>query len=656
LALAGRCGHRPPGPGELLRGRPPPPEAEEAELLPPWARPHPTAMPEAPPPEEPPEGEPDAAPPDDARACVRAAGDAWIERRLRGDAARRLYRWIPGDQGRVTALLLDAEGGAAGAAPPAPAGAEEGVRVVRVRLGDPALAGGRFPAVTDPTRSERLVDADFWEDDDGALRGWIHLPEAGDGPGEGDEEPAPRSGAEGAGVADAPLPLSTRRGGRVAGVRIAPGGEVTVYPLPRGVEQVVYGARFALAMAPRDDGAPSYFETTDGGRTFRPVEGPPVGRLEPPSSDQAAFGCSEIGCNLGDQGLVRLGWGGPAPAPPDVTPPPAPSPAPPAPGLHVTCRLEADPRTWPPPPPPPSPLPLVTVHTRPGASLGASRDGAWTTDALPPFDPAARPRRLAIRDRAPAGTSSAALPVLTASGAGADLLLVFDVRGSGSPSAPSAPRPVDRLRVRAAASPPAFAPFDPPGTLTAAADRPGGARLALDAARPPQGLATPDAARPVARLVRVQSPADTRLTLAARLDGKGVALVGYTWQSGEVFAGPIDLPRAEVGPLEPLGPLAAVAEIGSPACSAARPALRFVAAAPAILRVESSAGRVLLEDSVQSVALLAAGPRRICAEALELEVRSGASPLGITAAFGPKQGAALRGAEGRLTCRLEPPP
>src|SRR6185295_4384691 len=52
---------------------------------------------------------PDPPPADDARVCVRASESHWIERRLRGEDARHLYRWVPGDGGAVTALILGRE-------------------------------------------------------------------------------------------------------------------------------------------------------------------------------------------------------------------------------------------------------------------------------------------------------------------------------------------------------------------------------------------------------------------------------------------------------------------------------------------------------------------------------------------------------------------
>jgi hypothetical protein len=55
-------------------------------------------------PEEVPEKE--TPPADDKRICVRLDGGHWIEHRLTGDDAKDVYRWVLGDDGEVTVLLL----------------------------------------------------------------------------------------------------------------------------------------------------------------------------------------------------------------------------------------------------------------------------------------------------------------------------------------------------------------------------------------------------------------------------------------------------------------------------------------------------------------------------------------------------------------------
>src|SRR5262249_3469226 len=81
-----------------------------------------------------------------ARFCVRVRRDDWVERRLNPDDATHLSRWVPGDDGQVTALVLGDGPVPKGRAAPRGASAD-GVRVVRINAAEPALAGARFPAV-----------------------------------------------------------------------------------------------------------------------------------------------------------------------------------------------------------------------------------------------------------------------------------------------------------------------------------------------------------------------------------------------------------------------------------------------------------------------------------------------------------------------------
>ncbi len=167
------------------------------------------------------------------------------------------------------------------------------------------------------------------------MRGWIALP------GEGREKvPAPPSAQ---GPAHRILPVATRRGGRRAGVRIDAAGHLTVYPLPEGVTDVVTGGPFALAMGTTEQRR-TWFESLDGGATWAPVLGPPVGAIEPPLVASSTFACSAAGCAW-EGGAVRLGWGGPRPAPPPalaLTPAVGPRPHEPEP-LAISCRLDKDP-------------------------------------------------------------------------------------------------------------------------------------------------------------------------------------------------------------------------------------------------------------------------------------------------------------------------
>ncbi|WP_437323097.1 hypothetical protein [Sorangium sp. So ce381] len=708
LAFIGRCGSVPPGlhdfpesPGDVV------PTDDET----PWPRRF-----ARPAPDEPQEDAESREPAEQgvARVCVRVGGGRWVERRIEGEDADRLYRWIVGERGTVTALVLEAprgprpseededegrrtseieeEDGAPRRSPLGPpvsgrqrrpVGPPEGVRVVRVRDRDPALAGGTLPALvggafpgSGDAASPRLIDTDFWEDDDGAVRGWLHLPEEADGVSPV-REALPEAGSP-ARARRAERLLSRRRGGRIAGLRIDARGGVTVFPLPAGVQNVVVGGRFALAAT--GDDPPAFFESTDGGRSWRPAEGPPARQIEPPFDEGAPFACSPIGCAMGEHGLVRLGWGGPPPSPRSAPPfAPAANPALRAsPPPLVSCRLDDDPSSFPPPSAAPAPralgrlpdrrvprgmpaaggepatarltggeLPVVSLSTAPSSPLGALRDGTFTASVLLPFARAEVPRRLSLRDGSLGAVSGDAVPVLLAPGARApaDLLLLFDASG---------PQGRRGLRVRAGAEPPALLPFDHAGTIAAAVELPGGELLALDAGRRSFVVAVRQGTFPAFGLARVPELAGARLTLGRRLDVPGVALIGYSVASGEVVAGSIDVARGQVGPLEPLGTLASLAEMGAGGCGGARPSHRFIAELPAALRVASRSGAPLFDGDAPGAALLAGGPGALCVEAIEIRAAArGGLDLGVV--FGPGGAAALRGGGGmRLRCELLP--
>ena len=195
---------------------------------------------------------------DEARFCVRIAAGHWLERSLSGDDASKFYRWVPGDDGAVTALVLaDPEegspakgdpgkddvlraprGGKAGEPPkknahekPAPAAKKnarsDGVRVIHLDPRDPALEGGAFPALLAPSEVApfRSIEPDFWEDDDGSIRGWVQLGNRED---KSDSIPALATGPAGR-----MLRVATQRGGRMAGVRIGADASSPFFRFPK---------------------------------------------------------------------------------------------------------------------------------------------------------------------------------------------------------------------------------------------------------------------------------------------------------------------------------------------------------------------------------------------------------------------------------------
>jgi len=605
LAFEGRCGPEPPSSTDLgLGSRAPDPTPDEGAV----------------PPAPAPAGPAEVLPEGDARVCVRAGPSRWIERRLRGEEARRLYRWIPGDDGAVTALVL---------APAGTSAPSDGVQLIRVDPADPALAGGAFPAVPPPQKEppHRAVDVDFWQEDDGAVAGWIVLPGEGEGPVPA-EPRAPGSAR--------PLPLSVRRGGRRAGVRIDRAGHLTVYPLPRDVVSVVTGGRFALAMAAGEQGH-AWFETVDGGAFWTPIEGPPVGAIEAPFDGSDTFACSPVGCALRG-GLVRLGWGGPHPvSASEIALTAAVGPRFHEPdSLGLTCRLDPA-RGRPGPRATPEPIALRTLAT----TLGTLHDHAWTGEVLPPFQPGAAPRRLGVTDHAINGRVGWLTPILGGAsgsprpGAGAfvDLLLV-----------------VDKHRLRAD-GPASFLPFDVPGRFAVAADGPDGSLVLLDADHGTVWISRGAATAPAVHLGRVAEVSRLRLTLARRLDDRGLAVAAYSTSSGDVVAGGLDLGRAEVGPLVALGRLEGMA--GAGACPGATH--RLVVELPLRLRLVRSAGEAPTEQQVTASAVIVAGGGRVCVEAIEAEVGR-LSPGVLRAALGAGGSASLWSGGGMASgaCSIEP--
>ncbi len=245
----------------------------------------------------------------------------------------------------------------------------------------------------------------------------------------------------------------------------------------------------------------------------------------------------------------------------------------------------------------------------PATSLGTLREHAWAGEVLPPFQPAAAVRHVSASDPALHGVLGSVVPLL---GAGSrepvDLLLLVDKR---------------RLRVGGGAA--SFLPFDVSGRFTVAADAPDGALAVLDADRGALWLAKGDATAPALHLVRVPDVGRTRLTLARRLAGGGLALAGYSVGTSELFVGDLDLGRAAVGPLAPLASLATLGEAPG-ACAGAT--VRLLVEIPVRLRL--ARGGAVLEEEVTVSAVIDAGPDRVCLAALEAVLPKDADKLGAT--------------------------
>lgn len=646
LAFLGRSGGEPPSAAEFKRNNAQPPSESGAGGGEPSASPQ-GEMGEAQEPAAAPlpeEASPKAAPGDAFVSVYRGAG-LWLEHHVGGRYAKDLYRWIPGEDGSAVALVFASKGskepGGEAAAPRAPGTSSKGARVVEVDPSDEALQGGALPPPLAPEKEPpyRSIDPDFWLDDDGSIRGWVRLPLA--------DEASPK---------DRPL------GGPIAGVRIEASGKISVFPLPPDTEHVVRGGRFALAMASKDDND-LYFETTDGGRTWTPIAAPPVLRMEPPDDPSVPFACSALGCALGG-GLVRLGWGGPPPgeadkeAADDPPPPPINPPIASLPSSVLVCREAGD------PPPAGSgkadgaePLAPISIRTQAAGPLGRALKGVWSAEALPPFQPSARPRSIVVRDPAIGPPlHGPVVPILAGTGAGT---------GARTQAAVDLAFLPEKRLVRLGGAASSFLPFEYGGRIAAFADGPGGSLVGIDADRGFIVLAAPSsrAARTILRIPRVDDATRPRLTLARilrapadRADPGGLAIIGYSTSSGDVVVAPLDLARAEVGPLRPLGSLASLLAASAPSCAPDRLLYRFIADIPIEVRLTAKGGRELLDTSMLATALLAASSDQLCVEGLEL---TGNRSAVLSVAFSSREPATatarLRGSSQSLVCSLEAP-
>lgn len=231
--------------------------------------------------------------------------------------------------------------------------------------------------------------------------------------------------------------------------------------------------------------------------------------------------------------------------------------------------------------------------------------------------------------------SGAVVPVL--SDRGTDLLLAWDKR-----------------RTVLGASSPVMVPFEFAGRLTSAVVVNGAATAkgsaspwmiaALDEDRRVLLLVQPDASRPVLRTAKIPDPTRGHLAVARRLDAPGAAVIWYSAQSGEVFAGAIDFARAEVGALAPLASISTLTDGGLPACSTSAPSgptYQFLAELALPVSVSAHSGKQLFNESATlSTVLIRASASRLCVAGVE--VRGGGRPLDLTVTLGPRGAAVAR--------------
>ena len=442
-------------------------------------------------------------------------------------------------------------------------------------------------------------------------------------------------------------------GGRVAGVRIDAAGHVTVLPPPKGVVSVVTGGPFGLAMArpsrtatgaspPSPRVAPGSRRST-GAPRWAPIEAPPVGTLEATVDARDSFACSPIGCAL-PSGVVRLGWGSKPPEPAAelaLTAAASPRIREPSP-LALTCRIDADalPSSAPRRPArapflePAAPIALRLPVER---DFGTLRDRTWTGDVLPPFQPASSLRRITATFPEAGPARGSRIPILAAGPhALVDLMLFRERTGGG----------LER-RLRAGGGAASFLPFDVHSHPDIAADGPDGSLVLLDASGGDVWVSRGAATSAALHLLRVPDVSRTRLTLARRIEGGALALAGYSTTTGEIFAGALDLGRAEVGPLAAIGQLSDLAETG--ACP--RATYRLLVELPVRLRISGRNGEVLFEDQVTALALiLAGGDERVCVEAVEAALHRRQGVLRAVLGAGGIASVWSEGATARGTC------
>lgn len=529
----GRCGSTPPTvrdfPGYGLSEDTPP--AVPADPNAPPAPPEPP-----PPPEDPPE-----KPAHDTAVCLRLDDGTWIERRIDELVDRKKTLFLPGDHGHVTVLEFGTR--AADEQPPKPT---EGVHRL---FFDPKTT--RFDATDffQPNDSSepklRTISRDVWLDEkDGSVHGWfLPVPKEDDGesppePPELEESPAP----QGFGI----IGLLRVTSGAIVGVQIKTDGTLVKHPVPEGVDAVTVGGRYALARGKNDD-VPVYFESTDGGRTYSPVEPPIPGEIIENLGGEPE-GCSEVGCALGG-GLIRLGWGGNAPAKAKSEDDEAPSletltskvfdphslvPA----ETHRTLRCRLDGKDEPYTPSPDKPF-TQTLALRRGADLGSPVKRKWTAVTATPFV-VKEPYRVDFEDIDTDAIEGEGMPLLRSSATDPVGLFLrtkelrFDL-SPGPKRKPVAMAPTNRGGVAAEVDKESF--------------------LFLDAAGGELQLVRGGTGRTILRVSLVPDVTQGSLTLARRVgSGSDVfAVVLIQAVSGDILLGDIDLGRRQVGPLRLVG-------------------------------------------------------------------------------------------------------
>lgn len=648
-------------------------------------------------------------PPDDHRlVCLRRPGGSWEPHGLYGRDARQLHRFVVGGDGRIVALVLDElevppdEERAKKRDPLPPA--DPAVRVIRVKVNDPALAGARLAALRVSPRdgSAAQIDREFWLEGEGVVRGWAHLPE-GWGQ-EGFEPPPPLEPSP-----SLPDLVSSELGGPAAGVRIHPSGKVELLPPPKKTTRVIHGGRFALAMSDGDEGVTLFHESTDGGATWREIEGPPFGGIDPFIDAFSPAGCSAVGCVLG-RGLVRLGWGGGArrealpepesptlagergpigvtctleralvaaapPAKPSPKPAPKPTPPPTSPPSGPGKPLGAPPAPGPPgkkgkPPAPKAagpvaldePAGLLAIGTAGPKARGVADPTGWSVRMVRPFS--AEPASLARAPFVPTVRESLAAPVL--GGKGPSMFASVGERAAHFTGPPAKAEPLTHEGARVARA------VELAGGVLVTLDldrrsvgfaRPGAGPRATKGAAPGLGDASGGALGELFSPSRGDDPFGLKLSLGLPAssddggEGAGPFLLVYAPGSGQLEAVSIDVGGARVRGASRTLPSLGELDVDARCAPGPRP-LRAVLELPVLLELSEPGAPPKRASTYGALVLVRAGAARVCLEGLELDtLGSDGLHLSVSNVPGKVRARAYRGlAEAQATCTLTPRP
>jgi hypothetical protein len=207
---------------------------------------------------------------------------------------------------------------------------------------------------------------------------------------------------------------------------------------------------------------------------------------------------------------------------------------------------------------------------------------------------------------------------------------------------------MDKRRLRAGGGAASFLPFDVPGRFAVAADGPDGSLTLLDESRGLVWLSRPEGTAPVVHLHRVPEVSHLRFTLARR-PGGGLALAAYSTSSGELLAGDLDLGRAEVAPLAPLGRLETLSRDKTGACAGATHHL--LVELPILVELLGRGGETFASQKVTASAVIDADTGRACVAAVEAVLQKadgGPGSAVLRATLGSGGSASLWSAKGTV--------